>query len=70
VAEFRHARLRTKASRVNFDISLGKKAEAIKAGAVLTDKYGPSEFSAKLRGDRRRLDQIAACRALPKATPE
>ena len=36
------------ASWVHFDISLGKKALAIQAGAVLTDKYGPSEHVAKL----------------------
>lgn len=29
------------ASWVHFDISLSKKALAIKAGAILTDKYGP-----------------------------
>ena len=30
-----------KASWVHFDISLGKKAEAIVAGAILTDMFGP-----------------------------
>lgn len=30
-----------KASWVHFDVALSKKALAIKAGAVLTDKYGP-----------------------------
>ena len=37
------------ASWVHFDISLGKKTLAIKAGAVLTDKYGPTEFTSRQR---------------------
>lgn len=56
-----------KASWVHFDISLGKKALAIKHGAILTDKYGPSEYVARLKGDQKKLDQIAACRQLPKS---
>lgn len=36
------------ASWVHFDISLGKKALAIRQGAVLTDKYGPVEHTARL----------------------
>ncbi len=66
-----------KASWVHFDISLSKKALAIAAGAVLTDKYGPVEHVAKLdiatghpesiAYGQRKLDQIARCRALPKA---
>lgn len=62
------------ASWVHFDIALSKKALAIKAGAVLTDKYGPSEHTAKLgiaSGDpariergQRMLDNIARCRAM------
>lgn len=55
-----------KASWVHFDISLGKKRLAVAAGAVLTDKYGPVEFLARQRGDQAKLDQIAACRALPR----
>lgn len=61
------------ASWVHFDISLGRKKRAIELGAILTDKYGPSEHTAKLRiasGDpeqvargQKMLDQIAACRA-------
>lgn len=35
------------ASWVHFDIALSKKALAIKAGAVMTDKYGPVEFEAR-----------------------
>lgn len=64
-----------KASWVHFDISLGKKAKAIKQGAVLTDKYGPVEHCAKLdiasgdparieRGERK-LAMVAEVRALP-----
>lgn len=37
-----------KASWVHFDIALAKKALAMKAGAVLTDKYGPVEHCARL----------------------
>lgn len=64
-------------SWLHFDISLQKKRRAISKGALLTDKYGPLEFLARLdvaSGDRERvhygqakLDQIARCRALPKA---
>lgn len=35
------------ASWVHFDISLGMKAKAIEAGAVLTDMFGPMEFEAR-----------------------
>jgi uncharacterized protein DUF4031 len=62
-----------KASWFHFDISLGKKALALAKGAVLTDKYGPSEHVARLdvaSGDpdrvaagERMLANIAACRA-------
>jgi len=40
-----------KASWVHFDISLGKKAEAIRHGAELTDKYGPVLHVARQRLD-------------------
>ncbi len=56
-----------KASWVHFDIALSKKALALKAGAILTDKYGPSEHVAKLRGNQKMLDQIAVCRSLPRS---
>lgn len=65
------------ASWVHFDIAASKKRLAIEHGAVLTDRYGPVEFLAKrdiASGDRERMaygtskiDQIAKCRALPKA---
>lgn len=61
-----------KASWMHFDISLTKKELAIAHGAVLTDKYGPVEHTARLdiasgdivriaRGERQ-LRQIAAAR--------
>ena len=43
---------------VHFDISAGRKAKAIKAGAVLTDRYGPLEHVARLQGDTAKLAQI------------
>lgn len=52
-----------KASWVHFDISLGKKALAIKAGAVLTDQFGPVEFEAKRNGNQKMLAMVAECRA-------
>ena len=56
-----------KVSWVHFDIALSKKALAIKYGAVLTDKYGPVEHLAKLRGDQKKLETIAQCRLLPRS---
>lgn len=63
-----------KASWVHFDISKGKKALAIKAGAIETDMFGPTEHVAKLNiatGDpalvaygKRKLEQLAASRAM------
>ena len=53
-----------KASWVHFDVSLGMKAKAIEAGAILTDKYGPVEHLAKARGDQAKLDQIAKIRSI------
>lgn len=40
-----------KASWVHFDIALSKKALAIRLGAKLTDKYGPSLHVARLTGN-------------------
>ena len=53
-----------KASWVHFDIAKSKKAIAIRHGAILTDKYGPSEHVAKLRGNQRMLDAIALARGV------
>jgi len=70
------------ASWVHFDIAMSKKALAIAAGAVLTDKYGPIEHVARLKiasGDptqvasgRGRLETIAQCRAIfnPNVSPQ
>lgn len=53
-----------KASWVHFDICLAKKALAIRNGAILTDKYGPVEHVARLRGDLKKLQQVESCRRL------
>lgn len=55
-----------KASWIHFDIALQKKSLALEHGAILTDKYGPVEFIAKQKGDQKKLDTIAQCRALGK----
>lgn len=52
-----------KASWVHFDVSLGAKAKAIEAGAILTDRFGPAEFVARSKGNQKMLDLIAASRA-------
>jgi hypothetical protein len=62
------------ASWIHFDISLSKKAAAIRAGAIVTDKFGPMEHVAKLdiaSGDewlaergRRALERIQRARAV------
>jgi hypothetical protein len=63
-----------KASWVHFDICLSKKKLALSLGAILTDKYGPVEHTAKLdiasgeprrvqRG-RGRLEGVAKCRGM------
>ncbi len=54
------------ASWVHFDIAKSKRNLAIKSGAILTDKYGPSLHVAKLRGNQRMIDNIAAVRAMKK----
>lgn len=68
------------ASWVHFDVSLGAKAKAIAAGALLTDKYGPTEFTSRQRLQsadpitRERaqlmLDRVAACRAMGIGAPD
>lgn len=52
------------ASWVHFDIAKGKRALAVQAGAIETDKFGPLEFEASRRGDEHRLDLIAHTRAV------
>lgn len=51
------------ASWEHFDIALSKRALAIKAGAIETDRYGPVEHEAKRHGDQKKLDVIASLRA-------
>lgn len=68
-----------KASWVHFDIALSKKKLALEHGAILTDKYGPSEHTSKLAledpdPERRHrgqlmLERIAKCRAQSAKTP-
>lgn len=48
---------------VHFDVSLGMKARAIAAGAVLTDKYGPLEHTARIKGNEAQLAMISRLRA-------
>lgn len=50
------------ASWVHFDIAKGKKALAIKAGAVLTDQYGSVEHVARLQGDLKKLETVRRVR--------
>jgi hypothetical protein len=63
-----------KASWVHFDIAKGMRARAVKAGAIETDMFGPTEHTANLNiatGDpalvaygTRKLEQIKASRAM------
>ena len=52
-----------RASWVHFDVSLMMKARALEHGAILTDKYGPVEHVARMRGDQVRIDTVARIRA-------
>ena len=64
---------------MHFDVSLGANAKAIAAGAVPTDKSGPTEFTSRHRlqsanpATRKRaqliLERVAACRAMTSAIP-
>jgi len=51
------------ASWEHFDIAQSKRALAVAAGAVETDKYGPVEFEARRKGDEAKLKSIAELRA-------
>lgn len=51
------------ASWHHFDISLAKKDLAILNGAILTDKFGPLEYLARLDNDLERLAKIQGWRA-------
>lgn len=51
------------ASWVHFDIALSKRALAVKAGAIETDRYGPLEHEARQKNDTAKLELIANLRA-------
>jgi hypothetical protein len=51
------------ASWVHFDIAKGKRALAIQAGALETDRYGASYFDAQQRGRTKMVEGIEAIRA-------
>ena len=51
------------ASWVHFDISLGKKAQAIARGAILTDRFGPAEHCDCKAGNEKMLALIEQARA-------
>ena len=52
-----------KASWVHFDIAKSKRALAVRAGAVETDRYGPLEHEARRKGNLSMLQRIEQCRA-------
>lgn len=51
------------ASWVHFDIAKSKRALALKAGAIETDRYGPVHWQAKRDGDTAKVEQIERLRA-------
>ncbi|WP_083374467.1 DUF4031 domain-containing protein [Methylobacterium sp. C1] len=51
------------ASWVHFDIAKGKRALAIQAGALETDRYGASYFDAQQRGRTKMVADIEVIRA-------
>lgn len=53
-----------RASWRHYDISLTKKREALRAGAIQTDRWGALEHVARLNGDQKMLERIAARRAV------
>lgn len=59
-----------KASWVHFDVSITKKKQAIQAGAVLTDKYGPVIHTARLKGDQKMVDRVIKIRLNRADQPE
>lgn len=52
-----------KASWLHFDIAKSKRALAVAAGAIETDRYGPSLHVARLKGDQAMIDRIERLRA-------
>lgn len=59
-----------KASWVHFDIALSKKALAIKAGALLTDKYGPLMYTAQLDLESESVQRVARAKVMIKSVEE
>jgi len=58
-----------KASWKHYDLCLTKRAKAVALGAISTDRYGPSEFVARQKGDQAMLDRIAGLRARKQPAP-
>lgn len=50
------------ASWLHFDVAASKRLLAIEHGAIETDRYGPLEHVAKLRGDTEALERIERLR--------
>lgn len=51
-----------KASWLHFDIAKSKRALAVAAGAIETDRYGPLEHTSRLQGRTEMLAKIEALR--------
>ncbi len=52
-----------KASWLHFDIAKSKRALAVAAGAIQTDRYGPLEHTSRLEGRTEMLMKIEALRS-------
>lgn len=52
-----------KGSWIHFDIAKGKRALAVAAGAIETDRYGPVLHTARLRGNQKMIDTVENLRA-------
>lgn len=52
-----------KASWLHFDIAKSKRALAVAAGAIETDRYGPVLHTARLKGNTKMIEQVEATRA-------
>lgn len=58
-----------KANWFHYDVTVERRARAIRLGAVATDKYGAREHVARLAGDEETIARIARLRARAPATP-
>lgn len=58
-----------KASWVHFDIAKSKRALAVSAGAIETDRYGPMLHVARLKGDAKMINRVDVMRAKLAAIP-